>query len=132
LNFFIDHLGYEGDQAHKHQRNLPLILRELRLNPENPQLYCLNARELMAEGRFGQAIGYLKRLLRWGECGDYDRSISYHTQIFNAYPKAYLAICLLMRGREKESRRYCDAALNADPGNPKIQRMLKPLSAFYR
>jgi glycosyltransferase involved in cell wall biosynthesis len=30
----IDHLGYDGDQSHKAERNLPLLLRQLRADPE--------------------------------------------------------------------------------------------------
>jgi len=204
LDIVLDHFGYEGDQAHKYRRNFPLILQELRVNPENtnnirhlgliyykigqvalaearwkrairiianketlepvdsiafsylieslqnrgkparrfldealklfaknPQLCCLNARELMAEGRFAQAIPYLERLLRWGKGRDYDRSIPYYTRIFDAFPNAYLAICLLMLGRVKESKLCRDAALSNDPDNPKIQSILKPLIDLY-
>jgi len=204
LDIVLDHFGYEGDQVHKYRRNFPLILNELRVNPENtnnishlgliyyklgqvpraeanwkrairiianketlepvdsvafsylieslqnrgkparrfldealklfannPQLCCLNARELMAEGRFGQAIPYLKRLLRWGKCRDYDRSIPYYKRIFDAYPNAYLAICLLILGRVEESKLCCDAALKDDPDNPKIQSILKPVIHLY-
>jgi glycosyltransferase involved in cell wall biosynthesis len=200
LDMLLDHFGYGGNNIRKYRRNLPLILEELRENPENtnnirhlgliyykfgqvllaeeewqrairiiankdtvepidslafsylieslqnrgkparrllnealslfpnnPQLFCLNARELIAEGLFKQAIPYLKRLLRWGEGDTYDHSIPYHTKIFNAYPSAYMAICLLMLGRIEESRFYCDAALTHDPENPKIENMLKPL-----
>ncbi len=31
----IQHVGYEGDQRRKHDRNLPLLRRELERNPEN-------------------------------------------------------------------------------------------------
>ncbi len=34
----IEHLGYEGDQSHKHARNLPLLQKEVAENPARP--YC--------------------------------------------------------------------------------------------
>jgi len=204
IDMVLDHCGYEGNQVHKCRRNFPLILRELRVNPENtnnirhlglicyklgrvsqaemewekavriivnkkapelvdslaftylieslqnkgkparwfldaalklfpenPQLNCLNARELLAEGQFAQAIPYLHQLLCWGKDKDYARSTPYCMRIFDAYPHAYLAVCLLMLGRLEESRLHCDAALSTDPGNLKIERMLKPLIALY-
>jgi len=32
---FLDHLGYDGDQLHKHRRNLPLLRAELAADPDN-------------------------------------------------------------------------------------------------
>ena len=34
----LDHVGYEGDQSHKHRRNLPLLLRALEVDPDH--VYC--------------------------------------------------------------------------------------------
>jgi tetratricopeptide (TPR) repeat protein len=34
----LDHIGYEGDQAHKHTRNLPLLLKALEQDPSHT--YC--------------------------------------------------------------------------------------------
>jgi glycosyltransferase involved in cell wall biosynthesis len=34
-DLLIEHLGYEGDQAHKHRRNLPLLRAELARDPDN-------------------------------------------------------------------------------------------------
>jgi tetratricopeptide (TPR) repeat protein len=34
----LDHVGYHGAQDHKHRRNLPLLLRELKRNPDH--VYC--------------------------------------------------------------------------------------------
>jgi hypothetical protein len=34
----LDHVGYEGDQAHKHARNLPLLLKALERDPSHT--YC--------------------------------------------------------------------------------------------
>jgi glycosyltransferase involved in cell wall biosynthesis len=37
-NLIIDHIGYDGDQRQKHQRNLPLLRRQLELEPK--KVYC--------------------------------------------------------------------------------------------
>ena len=34
----LDHVGYDGSQAHKHQRNLPLLKKALAVDPEH--VYC--------------------------------------------------------------------------------------------
>src|SRR5437016_3598694 len=31
----LDHVGYEGDQTHKHERNLPLLRAQLEVEPDN-------------------------------------------------------------------------------------------------
>ncbi len=36
----LDHLGYEGDQRHKHERNLPLLLESLERDPERVFNWC--------------------------------------------------------------------------------------------
>ena len=36
----FDHEGYEGDQAHKHERNLPLLRRALRQDPNRVFAWC--------------------------------------------------------------------------------------------
>jgi GNAT superfamily N-acetyltransferase/tetratricopeptide (TPR) repeat protein len=34
-DLLLTHVGYEGDQTHKHRRNLPLLRRQLELEPDN-------------------------------------------------------------------------------------------------
>lgn len=36
----LDHLGYDGDQSHKHRRNLPLLRARLAAEPDH--VYCLD------------------------------------------------------------------------------------------
>lgn len=57
----IEHLGYEGDQAHKHARNLPLLEEELARNPQ--RLYCWHhlAETLAALGRTDEALETCRR-----------------------------------------------------------------------
>jgi len=44
----LDHFGYEGDQTHKHRRNLPLLRAELAADPTNPYIWHHLARVLEA------------------------------------------------------------------------------------
>ena len=46
----LDHLGYEGDQAAKHRRNLPLLRRQLDADPNNIFNWNHLARVLIAAG----------------------------------------------------------------------------------
>jgi glycosyltransferase involved in cell wall biosynthesis len=46
----LDHLGYEGDQASKHRRNLPLLRRQLDADPNNIFNWNHLARVLIATG----------------------------------------------------------------------------------
>jgi tetratricopeptide (TPR) repeat protein len=34
-DLLLTHVGYEGDQSHKHRRNLPLLRRQLEVEPDN-------------------------------------------------------------------------------------------------
>jgi len=37
-NLIVDHIGYDGDQKHKHMRNLPLLRRQVEREPK--RVYC--------------------------------------------------------------------------------------------
>ena len=47
----LDHEGYEGDQQHKHSRNLPLLTRALREDPTRVFIWCHLANICLATGR---------------------------------------------------------------------------------
>ncbi len=49
----IVHVGYEGDIAHKHRRNLPLLLRAVEDQPERVYCWCHLGETLLA---LGQAV----------------------------------------------------------------------------
>ena len=53
----IDHLGYDGDQAHKHPRNLPLLEACVRENPDRIYYWYHLAETLAALGRVEDAVG---------------------------------------------------------------------------
>src|SRR5262249_32920451 len=51
----LDHEGYEGDQGHKHTRNLPLLCRALREDPTRVFGLCHLASICLALGKEGLA-----------------------------------------------------------------------------
>ena len=57
----IVHLGYEGDQDHKHQRNIPLLKEAVRDNPERVFLHTHLGACLLELGKSEQAQAHLKR-----------------------------------------------------------------------
>jgi glycosyltransferase involved in cell wall biosynthesis len=57
----IDHLGFEGDLTHKHHRNLPLLQRQLAVDPDNISNWCHLARVLNVLGRADEANDALER-----------------------------------------------------------------------
>jgi tetratricopeptide (TPR) repeat protein len=50
-DLLLNHLGYEGDQTRKHLRNLPLLRRQVRAEPENLFVWHHLARVLAGLGR---------------------------------------------------------------------------------
>lgn len=57
----IEHLGFEGDQSHKHARNLPLLVRETAEHPERPYCWHHLAETLAGLGRREDAIEACRR-----------------------------------------------------------------------
>lgn len=58
-NLELDHVGYEGDQTHKHHRNLPLLRQQLRQDPSsvfNWRHLASVLRELGREAEADQAL----------------------------------------------------------------------------
>jgi glycosyltransferase involved in cell wall biosynthesis len=60
-DLLLEHVGYEGDQTHKHRRNLPLLRRQLEVEPDN--LFNLHhlARVLLGLGEDDEAERVLER-----------------------------------------------------------------------
>jgi tetratricopeptide (TPR) repeat protein len=52
----IDHLGYDGDQSHKHARNIPLLEASVRTHPDRVYYWCHLAETLAALGRTQEAL----------------------------------------------------------------------------
>lgn len=95
----------------------PLLDEAIKTFPDNPELFFLNGREFISERRFLKAIPIFKRLVKWGEEENYDRSISYDARIFAAHALISLAACHFLICDFSESRRYCEKALKCDPEN---------------
>jgi glycosyltransferase involved in cell wall biosynthesis len=95
-----------------------LLLDEaIKTFPDNPELFFLNGREFISEGRFLKAIPVFKRLLKWGEEKNYDCSISYDARIFAAHALISLAACHFLVCDFSGSKLYCEKALKCDPEN---------------
>jgi tetratricopeptide (TPR) repeat protein len=65
-DLLLTHVGYEGDQTHKHRRNLPLLRRQLEVEPDN--LFNLHhlARVLEGLGEEAEAEQVLERAVEIG------------------------------------------------------------------
>ena len=50
-DLLLNHIGYEGDQTRKHQRNLPMLRRQVRAEPDNLFLWHHLARVLAGLGQ---------------------------------------------------------------------------------
>ncbi len=53
----FEHLGYEGDQRHKHERNLPLLLQSLESDPNRIFYWCHLAQVYAGLGRHVESLG---------------------------------------------------------------------------
>ena len=62
-DLLLQHLGYEGDQTRKHHRNLPLLRRQLEIEPENLFAWNHLARILEALGDTDEAEVALVRAI---------------------------------------------------------------------
>jgi hypothetical protein len=57
----IDHIGYDGDQSHKHARNLPLLQARLAADPDHVYCWTHLGRTLQALGRGEEARAAWRR-----------------------------------------------------------------------
>jgi tetratricopeptide (TPR) repeat protein len=62
----LDHVGYDGDQSHKHRRNRPLLEAQLALTPDEPYSWRHLAAVLNASGEHDQAEAALEEAARRG------------------------------------------------------------------
>jgi tetratricopeptide (TPR) repeat protein len=73
-DLLLNHVGYEGDQTHKHRRNLPMLRRQLRAEPENLFVWHHLARVLAG---LGQPRASEQVLLRAIEIGKAKPAVDY-------------------------------------------------------
>ena len=62
----IDHLGYDGDQAHKHERNEPMLRAALAGQPDRPYLYDHLAHIYEDRGELERARATWRRAIEVG------------------------------------------------------------------
>jgi tetratricopeptide (TPR) repeat protein len=63
----VDHFGYEGDQSHKHRRNLPLLKQSVKIQPERIRYWHDLAEALTALGQKQEALQVALEGLRIAE-----------------------------------------------------------------
>jgi glycosyl transferase family 2/tetratricopeptide repeat protein len=81
----LDHLGYDGDQSHKHARNLPLLEASVRNDPDRIYYWYHLAETLAAVGRQREALEACAQGLARAERGASEKqraeaSMIVHTQ----------------------------------------------------
>jgi len=105
----LDHVGYEGDQAAKHLRNLPLLEEQLRLEPENVFNWRHLARVLAGLGRLADAERVLERavaLARVQEPPGSDGSLAWADLVRLRHARGADVEALLEEGRELWPRQW--------------------------
>ncbi|MEO0547023.1 MAG: glycosyltransferase [Pseudomonadota bacterium] len=63
----IDHLGYEGDLTHKHERNLPLLQKAVKDDPSRVYLHYTLGEALLGVGREAEGVRALENAVRLAE-----------------------------------------------------------------
>ena len=103
---FLDHVGYDGDQTRKHERNLPLLRRELAVDPTNVYNLGHLSEVLEGVGELGESEAAL------------DRAISV-ARVRNARTGALAFVELIgrRRGRGEDVTALLDEALARYPDN---------------
>ena len=111
----LDHFGYEGDQGHKHARNLPLLRRGLRENPDGVFSWCHLADIYYELKRPRFAEGALRRAL------SLSRSRSAPAQ---GDDLPYLRLIPRLEGRTEEASELALEAIGRFPANAQLWWLL--------
>jgi tetratricopeptide (TPR) repeat protein len=139
-DLLLDHVGYEGDQTRKHLRNLPMLRRQVRVEPDNLFLWHHLARVLAGLGRqpaSEQVLLHAIDIVRAKPFVDYCGVLAYSELIGmrmargedvgdllaearRLYPDNYVLLwqearCQLAAGRPAEALASFDALLAVDP-----------------
>jgi tetratricopeptide (TPR) repeat protein len=78
-------------------------------------LEWLQARKLMNEGRFEEAILAFQGFVEHGKTGDYDRTLAYDVRLFSVFAYECLATCHFRLRQYSDGRHYYDLAAQHDP-----------------
>ena len=85
----IDHLGYDGDQSHKHPRNLPLLEMAVQTEPDRIYYWYHLAETLAALGRTESALEAAARGLATAERDDSEKQRADGSLIYSRRWPAY-------------------------------------------
>ena len=110
----IDHLGYDGDQSHKHPRNLPLLESAVQAEPERIYYWYHLAETLAALGRSGEALDVAARGIVVAERNDSEKQRADGSLIFQTMAR-------LLRERGEESLTLIERGLARLPEDYGLQ-----------
>ncbi len=103
---FLEHVGYEGDQARKHERNLPLLRAQLAAEPANPYNWHHLAVVLDGLGKPGEAAAALEQAVEAAREEDVDTGM-----------QAYFGLICLRRAQGEDTTELLEEALARYPDN---------------
>ncbi len=110
-DLMLQHLGYEGDQTRKHLRNLPLLRRQLEIEPGNLFAWNHLGRVLEALGETEEAEEALQRAI------DTARSSSRSGHMDRLASLSYGDLIRLRNARGADTTELLSEALSAFPRN---------------
>lgn len=116
LDIRLLHVGYEGNQDHKHARNLPMLRKAVKRNPE--RLYCwfhLGV-TLEALGQRDEATISLRHAMGQAEAGNFREDI----KIAVLCCQSLAGIAMKMQN-PSEALRICEHGLKLSPVNYALQ-----------
>lgn len=111
----IQHLGYEGDQAIKHRRNLPLLMRAVQDDPDRVYLWWHLGETLHATGEKHEAMKALQRAIETA-----DRTGTARARVEASMAAQSLARLHLDGGRWAEAGAVIEQGLGLRPGDPAL------------
>jgi glycosyltransferase involved in cell wall biosynthesis len=101
-DLLLEHIGYEGDQTRKHRRNLPLLRRQVRAEPDNLFVWHHLARVLAGLGEYRESEDVLARgieISRAKPAADYCGVLLYAELISARMARGADVTALLAEGR---------------------------------
>ncbi|HVL72134.1 MAG TPA: glycosyltransferase [Beijerinckiaceae bacterium] len=110
----LEHIGYEGDIAHKHRRNLALLRRAVEAEPEIPFYWAHLAETLAALGETDEAIEAARRGI------DIARRLDVEVRRANG-STAYYTLARLLGARGEDVLPLVEEALASFPEDCNLQ-----------
>jgi len=101
---FLDHVGYEGDQTHKHRRNLPLLRAQLSTDPASPYNWAHLATVLEGLGDSAESEAALEQAVQLARDMD-----------FSSGGLAFAALVHRRRDQGQDSAELLDEGLSRYP-----------------